>query len=252
MALLINPYRFGGGSPASLFGGSDDGLFVDFQIGQSPMYTDTGGTTAVTSNNDNIRHVKSLAPTTTDDFTNAGATHVYKTGAVPYAQFSGNGAVLASSDFAGWLDGKGGSTFCIASQVVGTGTCVPLWYYGDGTNATFLYITAGLYQFNAKRAGSEIAAIAPSTNYNAWVVVTGVGDLAGGAVKLRINGTQVASSAIAAGNYGTATDNTVSFGAGWTGDNSDFRTASAFAINRVLSAGELDTLENWMKARAGI
>lgn len=241
----------GSSDPVDLFQGGDVGFFANFKVGQSPMYTDQSGTTALTSNGETCRHFKSLAPVTTDDFSGADG-YTYTTGTYPYVTIPASNRGLASGDFASWLSGKAGSTFCVAGYSVSTGAmCIPIWYYGDGTNTTYLYVSAGVWSFNAKRGGSEIAATALASRYGEWVVATGVADLSNGAVKIRINGTQEASTAISAGNYGTSTDASVGMNASWA-TGAETRVAASFAINRVLSGDELAALETWMKSRVGL
>jgi hypothetical protein len=267
MALLINPYRFASSSfnPADLFLAGGIGFFIDFDIAKTALKKNS--TDLVTADGDAIdRFAVTYCTGTSGEFRRSGTGVVYRTnGGLPYAEVS-SGSHLWTTWDGGWgvehaydmtkasKNGNSeGATVCAAMRPQNNWAGM-YWDYSN-TDPGFGFSGTGQLSVRRRRVTADAYQTAESASgYSGTdIVATVVSDFsaAGNAIKGRVSGTEVVSTTplstgqMAGGTYQMSIDEN---------DNSGTarRYYAAFAISRVLSAGELTSLENWMKARAGI
>ena len=108
------------------------------------------------------------------------------------------------------------------------------------------------YSFASKGTGQSVTTSPASFAAPVTSVITGFGDIPSDISRLRINGSQVSQNTADQGTGGFGTYQTFFGARAGTSFFFSGREYSSVGINRLLTAGELSSLETWTASRAGV
>jgi hypothetical protein len=263
MALLINPYRFSGFDPASLFaGGTYKGFWIDASDTSTLKQQDTGGSTAVTADGDPVGYVANKYTTTggaltriTDDTCRplykvvSGYSCLQFDGSNDQINGDATACTIPSGDQTYW-------TIVAVAALASSGVSFNdmLWAI-TGSNASvnyFQYVTGGQVGGSQANHYTVVQSIT-QTNKNVFTIRIR-SDGSQPFINLRVNGTQLEEGGTATTSAKLGSGNAVSFEIGGYGGGSYFKgdLYQFYIINRDVSGADLTSLERALGAKAGV